>query len=317
MIDDAGRRAAGQGAPARAVQRQDLRGPGDQRGPQGQPARRPRRASSSSTRSRRTRFAPCSIGYPKLREVCWVQEEPENMGAWEFVRPLLEQLIDGRWPLRYIGRVRNSSPSEGSSAWHAANQRAIVEQAFEREARDIEGNGPGAVEAGLRQCDRSNAADATMHRLIRWNASESPEMQQHRCSRAGRIRRRSARREVAEEGGRPRRGGRAARRARDREDRSRSERRPRRRAAVDQASGRRRREGRRSARRARRTRRHGDGAPAAAAQPRAPAAPGSRRTRRTCRSRTCAHLRTRSHPPHRSEESAPRPPRATSRASTA
>jgi 2-oxoglutarate dehydrogenase E1 component len=69
--------------------------------------------------------------YPKLREVCWVQEEPENMGAWEFARPLLEQAIDGRWPLRYIGRVRNSSPSEGSAAWHAANQRAIVAQAFE------------------------------------------------------------------------------------------------------------------------------------------------------------------------------------------
>jgi 2-oxoglutarate dehydrogenase E1 component len=70
-------------------------------------------------------------GYPKLRDVCWVQEEPENMGAWEFVRPLLEQLIDGRWPLRYIGRVRNSSPSEGSAAWHQANQRAIVAQTFE------------------------------------------------------------------------------------------------------------------------------------------------------------------------------------------
>ncbi len=72
--------------------------------------------------------------YPKLREVCWVQEEPENMGAWEFVRPLLEALIDGRWPLRYIGRVRNSSPSEGSSTWHAANQRAIVEAVFEQKA---------------------------------------------------------------------------------------------------------------------------------------------------------------------------------------
>ena len=72
--------------------------------------------------------------YPKLRDVCWVQEEPENMGAWEFARPLLERLIDGRWPLRYIGRARNSSPSEGSSTWHAANQRAIVEEAFEQKA---------------------------------------------------------------------------------------------------------------------------------------------------------------------------------------
>ena len=77
-------------------------------------------------------------GYPTLREVCWVQEEPENMGAWEFVRPLLEQLIDGRWPLRYIGRVRNSSPSEGSAAWHAINQRAIVEQAFEEKGAPAE-----------------------------------------------------------------------------------------------------------------------------------------------------------------------------------
>ena len=72
--------------------------------------------------------------FAKLREVCWVQEEPENMGAWDSVRPELEQLIDGRWPLRYVGRVRNSSPSEGSSAWHQVNQRALVAQAFEEKA---------------------------------------------------------------------------------------------------------------------------------------------------------------------------------------
>jgi 2-oxoglutarate dehydrogenase E1 component len=76
--------------------------------------------------------------YAKVREICWVQEEPENMGAWEFVRPLLETISDGRWPLRYIGRARNSSPSEGSSSWHAANQRAIVAQAFEGKAETKE-----------------------------------------------------------------------------------------------------------------------------------------------------------------------------------
>ena len=72
--------------------------------------------------------------YPSLREICWAQEEPENMGAWEFVRPLFEELIDARWPLRYIGRQRNSSTSEGSATWHAANQRAIVAQVFEQKA---------------------------------------------------------------------------------------------------------------------------------------------------------------------------------------
>jgi 2-oxoglutarate dehydrogenase complex dehydrogenase (E1) component-like enzyme len=47
------------------------------------------------------------------------------------VRPLLEELIAGRAPLRYIGRASSSSPSEGSSTWHQLNQKALVEQAFE------------------------------------------------------------------------------------------------------------------------------------------------------------------------------------------
>ena len=50
------------------------------------------------------------------------------------MRPLLEELIGDRCPLRYIGRVRNSSPSEGSSAWHQLNQKALVERAFDLES---------------------------------------------------------------------------------------------------------------------------------------------------------------------------------------
>jgi 2-oxoglutarate dehydrogenase E1 component len=69
--------------------------------------------------------------YPDLSEVVWAQEEPENMGAWEFVRPRLEGLIGGRWPLRYVGRARNASPAEGSSARHAANQARLITTVFE------------------------------------------------------------------------------------------------------------------------------------------------------------------------------------------
>jgi 2-oxoglutarate dehydrogenase E1 component len=68
--------------------------------------------------------------YPSLQDVVWLQEEPENMGAWEFMRPLLESLLGGRFPLRYIGRPRSASPSEGSAAWHHLNQKTLVEQAF-------------------------------------------------------------------------------------------------------------------------------------------------------------------------------------------
>ncbi len=71
--------------------------------------------------------------YPNIEEVIWLQEEPANMGAWEFMRWRLEELIDGRWPLRYIGRPRRASPAEGSSAWHRRNQKAITEFAFQFE----------------------------------------------------------------------------------------------------------------------------------------------------------------------------------------
>jgi 2-oxoglutarate dehydrogenase E1 component len=72
-------------------------------------------------------------GYDAIRDVVWLQEEPENMGAWDFVRPLLEALIDDRCPLRYIGRARSSSPSEGSAAWHQINQKALVDEALDFE----------------------------------------------------------------------------------------------------------------------------------------------------------------------------------------
>jgi 2-oxoglutarate dehydrogenase E1 component len=68
--------------------------------------------------------------YPALDEVMWVQEEPENMGAWDFVRPYLEKAIDGRVPLRLVARPPSASPAEGSSNLHAYVQRKLLERAF-------------------------------------------------------------------------------------------------------------------------------------------------------------------------------------------
>jgi len=83
-------------------------------------------------------IASTLAAYPALRDVVWLQEEPENMGAWEFVRPLLEELLDGRCPLRYVGRARSASPSEGSAAWHQINQKALIAQAFETRSESRE-----------------------------------------------------------------------------------------------------------------------------------------------------------------------------------
>jgi 2-oxoglutarate dehydrogenase E1 component len=69
-------------------------------------------------------------GYPGVKEVVWLQEEPQNMGAWEFVRPYLETMLGDKVSLRYIGRPRRASPAEGSTTWHRVNQEAIVKKAF-------------------------------------------------------------------------------------------------------------------------------------------------------------------------------------------
>ena len=69
-------------------------------------------------------------GYPNAEDVVWLQEEPINMGAWDFFRPAFEELLDGHLPVRYLGRPRSASPSEGSLAWHLINQKMLVAEAY-------------------------------------------------------------------------------------------------------------------------------------------------------------------------------------------
>jgi 2-oxoglutarate dehydrogenase E1 component len=72
--------------------------------------------------------------YANVEQVVWVQEEPENMGAWEFARPYLINLLYNKGiRLGHIARPRNSSPAEGSAAWHAIGQTTLIEQAFSQE----------------------------------------------------------------------------------------------------------------------------------------------------------------------------------------
>jgi 2-oxoglutarate dehydrogenase E1 component len=67
--------------------------------------------------------------YPSAESVVWVQEEPENMGGWEFIRPHLEDVAGGR-EVTHIARPRSASPAEGSAARHAINQQTLVNEAL-------------------------------------------------------------------------------------------------------------------------------------------------------------------------------------------
>ncbi len=77
--------------------------------------------------------------YPGVRDVVWLQEEPQNMGAWTFAQGRLQALLEPRGlSLRYVGRPERASPSEGSPAWHTAEQARIVAEAFEGLASEAE-----------------------------------------------------------------------------------------------------------------------------------------------------------------------------------
>ena len=69
-------------------------------------------------------------GYPRLKKIVWVQEEPKNMGARAFVRRrLLEGKRDG-FDIEYIGRGYRASPSEGYAGQHAVEQERILATAL-------------------------------------------------------------------------------------------------------------------------------------------------------------------------------------------
>lgn len=67
--------------------------------------------------------------YPRGTPVVWVQEEPENMGAWRWLQPRLEAAL-GDNPVDFLARPERASPATGSLAVHQREQQRILDQAF-------------------------------------------------------------------------------------------------------------------------------------------------------------------------------------------
>ncbi len=70
-------------------------------------------------------------GYPNLREVVWVQEEPRNMGARAFMSPRLLQVLPEALHFGYIGRPERAASGEGYPIAHATEQNRIVSTALD------------------------------------------------------------------------------------------------------------------------------------------------------------------------------------------
>lgn len=57
----------------------------------------------------------------------WVQEEPENMGSWQYMRSKFEEMSI---PIRYVGRPEDACPAVGSHHLHLEQQAEILNKAF-------------------------------------------------------------------------------------------------------------------------------------------------------------------------------------------
>ncbi len=64
----------------------------------------------------------------------WVQEEPENMGAWRYLRIRFGNSIAGCWPLSRISRPASASPATGSANSHRLEQQEIIDDAFDSQS---------------------------------------------------------------------------------------------------------------------------------------------------------------------------------------
>ncbi|HEX9893276.1 MAG TPA: 2-oxoglutarate dehydrogenase E1 component, partial [Gemmatimonadales bacterium] len=68
--------------------------------------------------------------YPNLREVVWTQEEPRNLGAWDYLDEKLLAILPRNAKLSYAGRPERASPAEGYPVAHTAAQARLVEDAL-------------------------------------------------------------------------------------------------------------------------------------------------------------------------------------------
>lgn len=66
--------------------------------------------------------------YNSVSDFVWCQEEPENMGAWGFIRSYLEDAIGKK--VTYSGRMASASPSTGYVYEHNKEQEKLVKQAL-------------------------------------------------------------------------------------------------------------------------------------------------------------------------------------------
>ncbi len=67
--------------------------------------------------------------YPNATEIVWLQEEPENMGAWNGIKGRLYEAHGNDCSIRRVSRPESGSPAGGSPTVHAQEQQDLLDAA--------------------------------------------------------------------------------------------------------------------------------------------------------------------------------------------
>jgi 2-oxoglutarate dehydrogenase E1 component len=70
--------------------------------------------------------------YPQAAEILWVQDEPQNQGAWFFVQHSIRENMQDGQKLGYAGRAAAAAPAVGYAHLHQEQLKALLEAAFGR-----------------------------------------------------------------------------------------------------------------------------------------------------------------------------------------
>jgi len=68
--------------------------------------------------------------YPNATELVFLQDEPENMGAWSYVHERLHRVFRSRYSLRHVSRTAAGSPATGSHVVHDAELEGLLASAI-------------------------------------------------------------------------------------------------------------------------------------------------------------------------------------------
>ncbi|EJF58365.1 dehydrogenase E1 and transketolase domain-containing protein 1 [Dichomitus squalens LYAD-421 SS1] len=71
--------------------------------------------------------------YDSAESIVWLQEEPRNQGAWTHVQPRLDVVLKrlGRERVAFRGRKEDAVPAPGIASLYAAQQKTVIDAAFE------------------------------------------------------------------------------------------------------------------------------------------------------------------------------------------